>query len=68
MLFPCFLGSLMSSLPVLQVAAILTLPFDVVKTQRQVLLGEGDPLLGWYQNRDATLSGTFYPRGIRWSR
>lgn len=40
----------MSSLPVLQVAAILTLPFDVVKTQQQVLLGEVDPLLGWYWN------------------
>lgn len=56
------------SLPVLQVAAILTLPFDVVKTQRQILLGEVDLLLGWYRNRDATLSCPLSQRGITWSR
>lgn len=41
----------------LQVAAILTLPFDVVKTQRQILLGEVDPLLGWYWNPDSGSEG-----------
>lgn len=33
---------------VCQIAAILTLPFDVVKTRRQIQLGEMDTLGGLY--------------------
>lgn len=36
--------------PVPQVAAILTLPFDVVKTQRQIELGNMETLQGERQN------------------
>lgn len=36
------------------VAAILTLPFDVVKTQRQIVLGEVDPLLAPVKKTSST--------------
>lgn len=35
-----------TSSPVFKVAAVLTLPFDVVKTQRQIQLGDMETLQG----------------------